>query len=161
MSLPPAVLFAVIDTGIWSVEQVRAWADRLIDEGAASTSWLFDLSVASTLGDAASAMRHRFVERGFVLPDDFAEVLVGLLYLRFQRGDLTRQQLEASVADVLDAYETPGFDVEGWTEQMKSGADIPASTKARLEHMARASAEALERLRDVSLVKRDPFFVGD
>ncbi len=161
MSLLPAVLFAAIDAGIWSAEQVRAWADRLIEEAAVSTAWLFDLRVASTLGDAASAMRHRFGERGFVLPDDFAEVLVGLLYLRFQRGDLTRQQLEASVADVLDAYEAPGFDVEGWTEQMNSGADIPASTKARLEQMARGSAEALDRLRDMSLVKGDPFFVGD
>lgn len=159
MSHLPAVLFAAIDTGTWSVEQVRAWADRLVEDAAADAAWLFDLSVASTLRDAAKSVRQRFQERGFVLPDQFAELLVGLLYLRFRRGDLTRKQLEADVADVLDAYDTAAFDVEGWTDQM-SGPDIPAATKALLERMAQSSAEALDALEDIRRVKQDPFFVA-
>lgn len=160
MSHLPAVLFAAIDTETWSVEQVRAWAHKLVEDAAAQAAWLFDLSVASTLRDAASSVRQRFHERGFVIPDEFAELLVGLLYLRFRRGDLTWKQLEANVADVLDAYDTPAFDVDGWTEQMRAGPDIPAATKARLERMAQNSAEALDGLQETSRVKQDPFFVG-
>lgn len=153
----PFVLFAAIDTRIWLIEQVRFWADSWIQAATAPAVWVMDLSLVLTLDEAEAAIRRTFGERSVLLPDDIANLMIGMLYIRFQQGDLGREQFVSEVADVIDAYEPSILDVERWTKEM-AGSATSASLEQILSGLARDSAVALGQLTDVGCLNADPFF---
>lgn len=154
----PHVLFAVIDTRLWSIDQIRAWADKLITEMTDPASWLLNVSVATTSEEAANAVREALRARGVVLPEDIGGLLIGLLCRRFTRGDSARAQFIAEVADVLDAYEVSGPDVEMWSLQMAEESEPSLSTRAWLNAMEQEATARLAELEEVEHVRSDPFF---
>lgn len=153
----PAVLFAAIDTGMWSVEEAKAWAASLTIEGLLRPLWVDALAIATTSEELASIVRDAMREHGFMLPANIAELLAGLLYLRFQHGDISREELDRNLGDVLDAYEASFLSVEAWSEQASGGSLVPDET-ARLEQLARYAADELERLRSARRLEPDSFF---
>lgn len=155
----PSVLFAVVDTGLWPIEQVRAWADQVIDRSAKPAVWLMDLCMASTAREAGDVIQGALRARETMLDDDIGELVVGLLYERFRHSTLPRDRFISEVADALDAYEPPAIDVETWNETMGTTTAVPDSLQALLEGMCERAADAVVRLGDVAQAVAHPFFL--
>lgn len=141
------LLFGVVDTQVWSMSQLRTWADTQIEAASAPSEWLLVLSLSSTHEEAAAAIRQLLRERGSTLPEDVSDLLVGLTYMRFLHDQLSRREMVAAVGDILDAYGSFIIDVEGWYEQ--AGAEAGwgrelADTLSRLASEADAYLSLLD-----------------
>jgi hypothetical protein len=145
----PIILFAAIDSRTWSVDDVRAWADRLIMEASIVPEWLAELSLSVSIEEAAKSVGQHLAKH-LVLPEDIAGLLVGMRYLRFCRGDMSWEQLVSEVGGIVDAYGAIGFDVEEWYEQTADPNNgIPLQTKRLLDDLASQAEACLLRLQDV------------
>jgi hypothetical protein len=159
MSGLSAILFAAIETGAWSTSQLRSWAERVQGEiSGDSPEWLVDLACVANSGEATAVLQAAMRERGYMLPDDFADVLVGLLCLRFLRGELAGSALEREVADVLDAYEADSPSVEEWSDQFCSSKANSVELPPTMELLARRLQDALGALEGVSGAEAKLFF---
>lgn len=155
----PAALFAVIETGTWTVEEVRAWADAVIQAVAVPARWVLDLSLARSRPDASAAATRALEEGGGMLPDDLPELMIGLLYLRLQRGDLSKRDFVAEVGDVADAYQASVFDSERWAREA-THLDSADSLRAELAALSARASETLSILKDGARLSSDPFIAG-
>ncbi|MCK6523546.1 hypothetical protein L6R49_19215 [Myxococcota bacterium] len=144
-----AILFSVVDTGAWSLDQLRTWADRLIEGRPRSDLWLLDLSTSRSVQEASSAVRRGLMDAQIMLPDDIGDLLVGLLALRFQRGQLDARQFSAAVGDVLDAYGASRLDVEQWTLLTSHGEEVTGALRSITDDLARVAAACEDRLRQL------------
>lgn len=151
----PVTLFAVIETSTWTTDEVRSWADAVIQAAAVPASWVLDLSLVEARRDASAVAMRAVEDAGLLLPDDFAELLVGLLYLRLQRGDLSREKFVAEVGDVVDAYQASAFDLESWTRNA-ANFDSGESLKAKLGTLGAHASDALGLLKDIAQAAGDP-----
>lgn len=151
----PVTLFAVIETSTWTTDEVRSWADAVIQAAAVPASWALDLSLVEARRDASAVAMRAVEDAGLLLPDDFAELLVGLLYLRLQRGDLSRERFVAEVGDVVDAYQASAFDLESWTRNA-ANFDSGESPKAELGTLGARASDALGVLKDIAQAAGDP-----
>jgi hypothetical protein len=140
----PVILFAAIDTASWSIDEIRAWADRQIREADCLPSWLVELSTSTSLDQAAEAVRGELRNR-LTLPEDFSTLLMGLIYLRFRTGSISKEQLLRDVGDVVDAYGGSAFDVESWYQQMEAPG-IPAQVETALQGFALQAEASLLQL---------------
>ena len=137
------LLFGVVDTQVWSMSQLRKWADTKIEAASAPSEWLLDLSVSSTYEQAATAIRLLLRNRGSALPEDISDLLVGLTYIRFSQHQLSQEEMVAAVGDILDAYGSSIIDVEGWYEQAGWGREL-TDTLSRLASEADAYLSLLD-----------------
>lgn len=144
-----AILFSVVDTGAWSLDQLRTWADRLIEERPHSPLWLLDLSTSRSLQEASSAISRGLKDAQIMLPDDMGDLLVGFFALRFQRGQLDARQFAAAVGDVLDAYGSSRLNVEQWNLLTSHGEEVTGALRAVTDELARAAAASEDRLRQL------------
>lgn len=156
----PIVLFAAVDTGVWSIEELRAWADALIEKTETSEQWLFDLSLASTQSEAAEIIRQELRRRSLSFPDNVADLLVGLTYLRFIRTEISLRAFVAEIGDILDAYEGSFVDMEGWVDRMNASHRLPDDLKATLENLGRRAERSLARLRVFAVARDGAFWPG-
>lgn len=154
----PAILFSVVDTGTWSLEQLRTWADRLIERLPSPPVWLLDLSVSRSVQEAMSTIRVGLIEGQIVLPNDLGDLIVGLLALRYQRNDLQWDHFVKAVGDALDAYGGSRFDVDLWHQVTSHGWEATPAARVATDDLARVAVEAEERLRQIDSVALDPFF---
>lgn len=129
-----------------SIDEVRSWADQqILASDEPPPEWLIGLSLSTTLREAAEALGRELARRA-VLPDEISGLLVGLTYLRYRRGELSKEELVAKVGGILDAYNSFEIDVETWYACTTDGAEIPTSIGKLLDEAA-ANAEAeLSRL---------------
>lgn len=154
----PVILLSVVDTGIWSLEQLRSWADELIGQLRRPALWLLELSTSRTVQEAELAIRGGVKRAQVMLPEDHGDLLVGLLALQFERGELQEQDFAASVGDVLDAYEGSRLNVELWYRLTSNGRTVTTASKEITDDLARIAAEAEQRLSQIETVAVDPFF---
>ena len=154
----PAILFSIVDTGTWSLEELRTWADKLIEKLPRPALWLLDLSTSRSFPEAKSAIREGLKDAQIMLPDDLGDLLVGFLALRCQREQHQAQHFAAAVGDVLDAYGASRLDVERWYRLTSHGREVTAESKAVTDELARVAVEAEDRLRQIDSVVADPFF---
>lgn len=107
-------LWAAIEAGYFVRGEWEVWAERRIDEDNTVPSWLFDLSRASTVGEALSALAEGTTaddwnEGGPLGRLDFTSLQLGFLYLRHHRGEMDLAALlraAGELADVKD-YDQP------------------------------------------------------
>jgi hypothetical protein len=155
-----AILFSVVDTETWSLNQLRTWADRVIEELPRPALWLLDLSTSRSVQEANSAVRRGLKDAQIMLPDDLGDLLVGFLALRCQRGQLDARQFAAAVGDVLDACGASRLDVEQWSLLTSYGKEVTAASRAVIDDLARVAAACEDRLSQVDSVAADHFFRG-
>jgi hypothetical protein len=98
-------LFAVLDCGIWNATQFTSWADNLIIKLKRPKSWLIDLSMSNTVSAGLEIIRNAIIEYELLLPESIVDLMVGLILLRFDNGDLSFSDAHKKVVDILDAYE--------------------------------------------------------
>jgi hypothetical protein len=153
----PVVLFAVLDTGTWSVDEMRAWADRQILEAKEVPEWLAQLSLGSDVHEGAKSVVTQLT-RYSILPEDVARLLAGLTYLRFRRGEMPREQMISKIGGIVDAYAGTVFDVESWYEQMSAPTEVSADVERIVDQLASEAAAALRRLQDVRSAGDDSFW---
>ena len=152
------ILFSVVDTGAWSLEQLRTWADNVIEELPRPALWLLDLSASRSVQEANSAVQRGLKDAQIMLPDDIGDLLVGFLALRRQRGQLDARQFAAAVGDVLDAYGASRLDVEQWYLLTSHGEEVTGAARAVTDDLARVAAAAEDRLSQVDSAAADHLF---
>lgn len=154
----PVILFGAIDTEAVSIDDLKAWADQqiLLAETPAP-EWLIDLSFSSTLRQASQALRNE-MRRRLVLPDGVSNLLTGLTYLRYRRGEISRERLVIQVGEILDAYDASLMDVESWEAQMAGASDIPVRVRPMLDKLAVQAEEALSRLLNTRTAGNEEFW---
>jgi hypothetical protein len=156
----PIVLFAAIETGTWSTEQVRSWADAVIQSVPVPASWVLDLSLARTPRAASAIVTNALDKAGITMPHDLPELLVGLLYTRLQRGELSIEEFVSEVADIIDAYEASVFDLERWNLEA-ARLESDDSLRRELVVLGSCASDALSTLKDDSgRIAGDPFLLG-
>lgn len=97
---------------------------------------------------------------GIGMPGDLPELLVGLLYARLQRGEMSIDKFVSEVADLIDAYETSVFDLDRWNlEAARLGSDD--SLRRELVLLGSRASDAMSTLKDDSdRIRGNPFLLG-
>lgn len=116
-----------------------------------------DLSLARTHREASAVVMRAFKLRGLFLPDDLPDLMIGLLYLRLQRGDIQLGEFASKVADVVDAYEASIFDSERWTRESAS-LESSESLQQVLTALSERASAALHQFQDEGRAGADRFF---
>lgn len=106
------ILFAAIDSKLWSSEFVSTWADHLIVELKEPQSWLLDLSVNRTVESQLDVVREAMGEFFISLPDHFGDLLAGMILLRYCENSALKAITISELIDAADAYGVSGFDIE-------------------------------------------------
>jgi hypothetical protein len=151
-------LFGALDTEAVSLDEIKEWADRqLLERDAPPRNWLFELSISSTISEAAEALMREMRGR-LHLPDNISNLLIGLLYLRYRRGEIPKERLVVDVGDVLDAYGGSLMDVEAWVSQTEREASMSNATHALLEELSAQAEAVLTRLLATRSAATDEFW---
>ena len=106
------ILFAILDCKVWSIDQIRLWADRLIAKSTHPRSWLIDLSVSGCTDDCVEVVRKAMWEFNVLLPDSTGDLMAGLILQRFDKAELSVEAARHYLVDVVDAYGASCVDAE-------------------------------------------------
>lgn len=155
MSTYQDILHSVVETKLWSLVELHAWADRIIVAAPRPAAWLTDLSLSSTFEEASAALARGMTERGLMLSDDVATLSIGLLSVQHAHGDRSRESFEREVGSVLDAYGHAQLDVESWYVAT-AAASLPPAITSFLAHCTERARLALAALDDLSTVLAAP-----
>lgn len=87
-----------VEAGYCSLSDVTQWADEQITARDHPPDWLLDLSLASSLEEAARLLRcgseQELCSPGDVYPSQrWGELYLGFLFLRYERGELVLAEL--------------------------------------------------------------------
>jgi hypothetical protein len=158
MSTYQDIAYAVLDTQTWSVEQLRAFADRVIEAAPRPAVWLNGVALASSLDEARQSLERGTEERSLMLSTgDVMTLSIGLLHLQLEQGTLARTELIQRVGELLDTHDHSEPDVEGWYEDTKR-VELPATLRAFVDACTQQARTALARLDDIERVIREPLF---
>ncbi len=150
-------LFAVADSGLWSVSDFRQWADRLILRLDNPAAWLLSVSMSASIEEVLDILRVTLQCDGAVLPDNFGDILIGLYYCRYRMGEISRGDLMRNVIETHDAYGGSVLDSEALLDVGRAHRGAPSALARLQEQMEKLSAvgEQLETyLRDPDLAKK-------
>jgi hypothetical protein len=150
-----AILFAVLDANSWSVAETHSWADALIMRAQRPADWLVRLSSAQTSEGALAVVSGALVEFGQALPEDFGDTLAGLIYLKYEQGESTWQEMLAALVDAVDAYQPNGLVVEQLKGLEHPGSTDNADLAGHLQQLAMRAGQLREHLRSGSLYERE------
>ena len=115
------LLFALADSQLWNRNDFIAWATKVGD-----VELLQELRDAD---DMLAILRGRLATTGTVLPESYGDLLGGLIWLRFEREQLSKDEAFTMLADAWDAYPPSRFDVEAL-------ASIPPELESHLARLA-------------------------
>jgi len=107
-----SILFAIVDSKVWNISRVVAWADQLIAKLDSPKTWLLDLSISDSIDSCLEVIREAMRESGVSLPGDFGELMAGFILIRFDNGELSEETARSYLVDVVDAYGTNSIDAE-------------------------------------------------
>ena len=117
------------------------------------------MSLARTPRAASAIVTDALDKAGIAMPHDLPELLVGLLYARLQRGELSLDRFVSEVADIIDAYEASVFDLERWNLEAAS-LESDDSLRRELVVLGSCASDAMSTLKDSGRIAGDPFFLG-
>ncbi len=108
-------------------KQINNWADYMISNISKPELWLIDLSLAKTSEKALDIIDNALREFSIQLPEETQELLIGFIILRYERGDITKENMKMDIFDVLDCYDStyldyPTFDKQFDKENLKFNA---------------------------------------
>jgi len=146
------VLFAVIDTKVWDLKQLTSWADTLIARSECSDDWLTALSLSKSEGDALKAVRQAMMQHQVVLPDDMANLMVGLVLVRLSSGALGTAEAKCQLVDEVDGSPCDLGDPESVMKiDLDAYASKADSADKRLNALEADADRQLRRLSSASL----------
>lgn len=117
-------LYAAVESKLWELEDLRAWADWQIGRIDSPSTWLLDLSMSQNSEAAKVSIRIALMGAGEVLPSDYGDLLAGFIILRAERKRLAREDLLRELFDVCDAYGVNGLDVDRLGELASAEPDV-------------------------------------
>lgn len=109
------ILAAAVSSGYLCVTDVVAWADQQILQIDSPPGWLLDLCLVKNQDEAVGTLLmewNRYMEmvaHEWPEPEIHGDLLMGFLYLRFERGDLTMAELLRLAGEYADA---PGYRID-------------------------------------------------
>lgn len=145
------ILFVLLDLQGWSVTRVKSWADNLIMRLDSPAFWLTDMSLAQSRDDALAVVSSTMRDFGLSLPDNVADLMVGIVLLRHQSGELSGEDANAMVFDIADAYEMHRISLE-----MASGVSLDDEIFVSLKQDAEDAAHYMV---SDQLIERDRRFL--
>lgn len=154
-----ATLCAIAESELWTISEFRGWADSLISVAERPAVWLINLSMSKSLDDVENLLSSGLMSYGQTLPENYGELLLSFLCLRYRKNAIGRRDLLSKLFDVCDAYETGVFNMSELAE-LASRSDPERSVawpalEARLLQFGEA-AEAMEAdLKDEHLPERE------
>ncbi len=111
------ILFSILDSGFWQRKQINNWADHMISNISKPELWLIDLSLAKTSEKALDIIDNALREFSIQLPEETQELLIGFIILRYERGDITKENMKMDIFDVLDCYDSTYLDYPTFDKQ--------------------------------------------
>lgn len=106
------ILFAVLDTSSWDINELSYWVDRLLSRLEHPKTWISDLAINNSVASCLDIIRGAMKESGISFPDNIGNLMVGLILLRFDRGELSAEAARTQLIDIIDAYGTTFLDAE-------------------------------------------------
>ena len=156
----PVILLAMLESRFWTVDQAVALVERLLGACQVPEAWITRLSLSRDRQEAEEAIRKGCGDLGIRLPEDYGEMVVGFVYLRFQEGQSGAAQVRSELNDVFDAFDgVGGLQPEG-VQDLEAPEGSPEWARAKqlrdcLQHWAE-SCKAMQRaIEDPRLYERD------
>lgn len=123
----------------------KAWADKRIDETDAPASWIIDLSLADNAESLAEALALRTeVERHLLSDPYIKDVVLGYVWLRYERGEMNLEEVLAAAGRLADNFETD-IECEFFYARLNRLEHVPAVNEER----RRIEQEVESRLREL------------
>ncbi|QUJ67401.1 hypothetical protein KDD30_15405 [Photobacterium sp. GJ3] len=110
------IIYCLVDSGFWKVSDARAWADCTISKINVPKFWLINFSLKQTPDQLLQVIRDALREFSVVLPEITGELLVGFSILRFERGEISEQNLQLVISEIIDAYDEAELSFSGFEE---------------------------------------------
>ncbi len=107
-------LYALADSGFWSKSEIGGWADGVIAAIETPRYWLIDLSLRASSDmpacDVVTFDHVDWLQANF--PDDLADMIAGLVLLRYDNGRLPEKETRHKLGDLADGGYVTGIEIE-------------------------------------------------
>lgn len=105
-------LFAGIETNYISLEQLDSWATEIISTLSEPAIWLLYILGCSSTEMLLDVLRSVANEIGLILDQEYTDLSLGFIYLKYKNGEMTLAELESSLIDYAGYEDNRNFDVE-------------------------------------------------
>ena len=106
-------ILAMLESTLIDFCYTQPWADKLIGGMEVSPSWLCDVATKKSTEDQKKAFREYLSSEPFELcPTDYHKFLIGCLWLRYERRELSWATYLQQVGQYLDSVGVTGWDCE-------------------------------------------------
>lgn len=106
------LLFAVMETRTWSVQNMAWTIDTLVRTASRPRTWLLYSCTCQSRADYLSVLRKSMLEFGMLLPADFGDLLAGLVLLRVDADELTAELARCELVEIAETYGISHVDAE-------------------------------------------------
>lgn len=106
------ILFACIDSGYLDNASIRSWATSIVSKVAEPQMWLIELLGSKSTEESLNILRTELPKLGLTLDHNYAELVLGFLYLMFIDKKLTEGEFKTELIDIIDAYDVEDIDPE-------------------------------------------------
>ncbi|CAM3536955.1 hypothetical protein VA7868_03930 [Vibrio aerogenes CECT 7868] len=97
------VLYACLESNYVNISFFRQWSERLIGLSTCPKDWLISLTTASSEDEVSNVLRDCLLETGEILGDRYNQLLLGFLYLAYQKQLISPEKFVGELIDVVDA----------------------------------------------------------
>ncbi len=108
------IVFCIVDSEFWSMEQLSAWADQTILTLEEVPSWVIDVANCHTYFEARKAISRALQDLGVQLPVETPNFLLGLAVVGLEKGRFSLDSLKKRSLEIADAYESDMHSIEQW-----------------------------------------------